>query len=188
MPLLTSAFGEALAHAHDLHREQLRKGADVPYVSHLLAVSSLVLEAGGDEEQAIAALLHDALEDQGDKTSFAEIQRRFGGRVAKIVRACSDTEVVPKPPWRERKQNYVKRLENEPEDVLLVSVADKLHNARATLADRRSDGPSVWLRFNVGVEDQRWYYEALVEVFARRLPRNRLAVDLERTVAELFAE
>ncbi len=186
MQHLTRDFGEALAYAHDLHLEQLRKGGDVPYVSHLLAVSSLVLEAGGDQEQAVAALLHDALEDQGDKTSFEEIESRFGGRVAQIVRACSDTEVRPKPPWRIRKQAYLDRLEEESEDILLVSVADKLHNARTTLADRRADGAAVWERFNVGVEEQRWYYGALVDVFSRRLPGNRLVAELERTVTELF--
>jgi (p)ppGpp synthase/HD superfamily hydrolase len=155
-------------------------------VSHLLAVSSLVLEAGGDEEQATAALLHDALEDQGGRTSFAEIDRRFGTRVATIVRACSDTEVVPKPPWRERKQDYLVRLEEEHEDALLVSLADKLHNARTTLADVRADGACVWARFNVGEDGQRWYYTSLVEVFTRRLPDNRLVTDFQRTVDELF--
>ncbi len=186
MPALTARYSEALSYAHDLHREQLRKGGSIPYVSHLLAVSSLVLEAQGDEDQAIAALLHDALEDQGDKTSFTEIEERFGPRVASIVRACSDTEVVPKPPWRARKQEYLARLEQEDEDALLVSLADKLHNARTTLSDVRSDGSGVWARFNVGEDGQRWYYTALVDVFRRRLPGSQLVADFQRTVDELF--
>ncbi len=187
MPVLSNRYDDALVYAHALHREQVRKGGDVPYVSHLLAVSSLVLEAGGDEDQAVAALLHDALEDQGDKTSYEDILERFGTRVAEIVRGCSDTELDPKPPWPERKAAYLTRLETEGEEVLLVSVADKLHNARATLADRRAEGSSVWDRFNVGVDEQRWYYTALCAVFTRRLPGNRLVSDLERTVDELFA-
>ncbi len=186
MCTLSARYGDALSYAHHLHREQLRKGGSIPYVSHLLAVSSLVLEAAGDEDQAIAALLHDALEDQGDKTSFDEIERRFGSRVAGIVRACSDTEVVPKPPWCQRKQEYLTRLETEQEDALLVSLADKLHNARATLSDLRADGSGVWSRFNVGEEDQEWYYGELVCFFKRRLPGNRLVTELQRTVGELF--
>ena len=187
MTALGPEYGAALAYAHHLHRDQLRKGGNVPYVSHLLAVSSLVLEGLGDEEQAIAALLHDALEDQGDKTSFEEIQRRFGLRVAERVRACSDTEVIPKPPWHDRKQAYLERLENEREDALLVSLADKLHNARATLADNRLAGTDVWARFNAGRDEQRWYYKSLIGIFARRLPGNALVAELDRTVTELFA-
>lgn len=187
MPL-SEKFDEALAYAHDLHRDQTRKGGEIPYVSHLLAVSSLVLEGGGDEEQAIAGLLHDALEDQGDKISYEDLQKRFGSRVAGIVRACSDTEVVPKPPWRERKQSYLDSLEHESADVLLVSAADKLHNARATLADTLYSESDVWSRFKAGRADQEWYYRALVRLFEDRLSRNPVVRELRRTVDALFDE
>lgn len=187
MPL-SEKFDEALVYAHELHREQARKGGELPYISHLLAVSSLVLEGGGDEEQAIAGLLHDGLEDQGDKTSYEELEERFGARVAGIVRACSDTEVLPKPPWRERKQAYLDSLEQESADVLLVSAADKLHNARATLADTLYSGTDVWGRFKAGRSEQEWYYRALVRVFEDRLPHNPVVRELSRTVDALFSE
>lgn len=185
---LTEKFDEALVYAHELHREQPRKGGQLPYISHLLAVSSLVLEGGGDEEQAMAGLLHDALEDQGDKTSYEELEKRFGARVAGIVRACSDTEVVPKPPWRERKQVYLDSLAHEDDDVLLVSAADKLHNARATLADTLYSEADVWGRFNAGRSEQKWYYQELVQVFQDRLPHNPVVRELRRTVDALFSE
>ncbi|QFG69236.1 HD domain-containing protein [Ornithinimicrobium pratense] len=187
MPL-SEKFDEALVYAHELHRDQSRKGGERPYISHLLAVSSLVLEGGGDEEQAIAGLLHDALEDQGDKTSYAELEDRFGSRVAGIVRACSDTEVLPKPPWRERKQAYLDSLQHEGADVLLVSAADKLHNARATLTDTLYSETDVWSRFKAGRTEQEWYYRALVEVFEERLPHNPVVRELSRTVDALFSE
>lgn len=188
MPQLGQRYVEALTYAAHLHREQVRKGTDVPYLSHLLSVSALVLEDGGDEDLAVAALLHDALEDQGDKTSYEDLRQRFGERVAAVVRECSDTEVTPKPPWRERKQDYLERLEVGSADAALVSAADKLHNARSILRDLRASGPRVWERFNSGPEDQLWYYDRLVEVLRRRVPGSASAAELRRTVAALHTE
>ena len=162
--------------AIDAHGEQARKGTEITYVSHLLAVSALVLEHGGDEELAIAGLLHDAVEDanDGDGTATAaRIRAAFGDRVADVVLGCSDTDEQPKPPWRQRKERYIAHLAEAPDDVVLVSACDKLHNARCTVADLREYGADFWLgapgvTFNAGPEDQRWYYEALLAVFRDR--------------------
>ncbi len=173
---MSARFDAALLYAAQLHRTQLRKGTTVPYLSHLLSVSSLVLEAGGDEDQAIAGLLHDALEDQGSHTSHAEIGRRFGARVADIVLACSHSEygdgepADPLKSWRWRRERYLEHLAVAPDEVLLVSRADKLHNARAIQADLLTVGPAVWGRFRTGVRGQRWYYSSLSAVYSRRLP------------------
>jgi (p)ppGpp synthase/HD superfamily hydrolase len=182
--LLTHRFELALLYAAALHREQVRKGTAIPYVSHLLAVTSLVLEHGGIEDQAIAALLHDALEDQPTRTSYAEIRDRFGEAVAQIVRACSDAETSPKPPWRQRKETYLAHLRGAPADACLVSWADKLHNARAILSDYRVLGDSLWSRFNASKADILWYYCGLVDAFRDKVPKN-LWEELQRTVSAL---
>ena len=161
-------FDDALVFASDLHREQRRKSTDVPYVSHLLGVASLVLEDGGSEDEAIAALLHDAVEDQGGAPTLERVRQRFGDEVARIVAACSDTDQDPKPPWRARKEAYLAHLEEADESVLRVSLADKLHNARAIARDLRTHGEPVWQRFSAGHEEQLWYYRALLDVFQRR--------------------
>lgn len=182
---LSDRYGEALVYALALHRDQLRKQTQVPYVSHLLAVSALVLENRGDEEQATAALLHDALEDQGDRTSYAEITARFGDRVAEIVRACTDTEQTPKPPWRERKERYLAHLAGAGPDVLLVSCADKVRNARSIVADLRELGEQTWGRFNAGRDGQLWYYRSLGEIFKAGLPGSRLPEEYTRVLQEM---
>jgi (p)ppGpp synthase/HD superfamily hydrolase len=138
--------------------------------SHLLAVAALVLEYGGDEDQAIAGLLHDVVEDRGGTPTLTRIRATFGDRVADIVAACSDTLTDPKPPWRPRKETYLLHLRTAPAEVLLVSLADKLHNARSILRDLRTVGPEVWERFNAGVNDQLWYYRSLAQTFSKRLP------------------
>ena len=145
---LTTRFDEALAYASDLHRTQERKGSGIPYVGHLLSVASLVIEGGGTEDQAIAGLLHDAVEDQGGAPTLAVIRERFGDGVARIVEQCSDTDEVPKPPWKQRKQQYVDHLVYASKETILVSLADKLDNARAILRDYRTDGPALWDRFS----------------------------------------
>ena len=160
-----SRFEEALVLAARLHASQKRKDKDLPYISHLLAVTSLVLEDGGDEDEAIAALLHDAVEDQGGLRTLAEIRRRFGERVAEIVEGCSDSLSLPKPPWQDRKLAYLEHLRNASPSVRRVSLADKLHNARTILADLEQDGESVWERFNGGKEGSLWYYRSLLEIF-----------------------
>ena len=185
-PPLGPRFDDALVYASQLHAAQVRKQTAVPYVSHLLAVCGLVLEDGGDEDEAIAALLHDAVEDQGGAPRLAEIRARFGPRVAEIVDGCSDTDQVPKPPWRLRKEAYVAHLADPAtsESVLRVSAADKLHNARSVLAERRVLGDVVWDRFNAGRDEQLWYYRAVVEVLRTRFP-GRLTDELADVVQRL---
>ena len=158
-----------MTYAAQLHRTQTRKGSPVPYLGHLLSVTSLVIEAGGTETQAIAALLHDAAEDQGGEPTLAEIHERFGQDVASIVAECSDTFETPKPPWRQRKQRYIDHLEHASDDAVLVSLADKLDNARAILRDYRDLRDDLWQRFSVhDPQEHLWYYRSLLEVFHRR--------------------
>lgn len=176
-------LAEAASLALALHAEQRRKGTEVPYVAHLLSVAALVLEYGGNEEQAIAGLLHDVIEDVGAEQEVV-IASRFGARVAAIVRGCTDADTIPKPPWRVRKEAYLHHLEHVDTDVLLVSGCDKLHNARAIVGDLRTDGPAVFTRFNGGQAGTLWYYAAVAEVIGRRLP-GALAVDLAETVQHM---
>lgn len=178
-----TALADAAALAFRLHAEQLRKGTAIPYLAHLMAVSALVLEHGGDEEQAVAALLHDTIEDCGAEHE-ATIAVQFGPRVAAIVRACTDAEVFPKPPWRARKEAYLAHLDHAGPDALLVSACDKLHNARAIVEDLREHGPAMMSRFNAGLDGTLWYYRSLADAFARLLP-GRLAGELARAVEEM---
>jgi GTP pyrophosphokinase len=182
--VLTSRFDEAYAYAARLHADQARKGTNIPYLSHLLAVASLVLEDGGSEDEAIAALLHDAVEDQGGQETLAEIRNRFGERVAGIVESCSDTDTVPKPPWRERKERYIARIRQASSEVRRVSMADKLHNARSILRDYRVLGEGLWERFNAGKDDQLWYYRELVKAF-REEGQSPMVDELNQVVSEL---
>jgi (p)ppGpp synthase/HD superfamily hydrolase len=182
--MLSERFDAALVFAHELHREQERKGSGTPYVAHLLSVAALVIEHGGTEDQAIAALLHDAIEDQGGDVARQEIRRRFGDAVTAIVEGCTDAETLPKPPWRARKEVYVAHLRHQPEAVRLVSASDKLHNARSILRDLREIGHEVWSRFSGGRDGTLWYYRALVEVFIEG-ERTGVVDELERVVAEM---
>ena len=150
-----------------------------------MAVSAVVLEAGGDEDLAIAALLHDAVEDQGGQPTLQTIRHMFGDRVASVVMECSDTDREPKPPWRERKEKYLAHLSSASSDALLVSIADKLHNARSVLADYRRHKENLWMRFNAGKEEQFWYYGELVRVFTQRRPEDALVTEFARVVKEL---
>lgn len=184
--MLTDRFGAALVMAEKLHRDQRRKKTNIPYVSHLLAVTGLVLEHGGDETAAIAALLHDAIEDQGGDAARQQIRAAFGDAVVAIVDGCTDAEVIPKPPWRQRKESYLAKLEREPKEVALVACADKLHNARTTLDDLRAKGSATWATFNAGRADQLWYYNACVQKLRGRAP-DRLVDELARTVAAMEA-
>ena len=156
-------FDEALLTAVDLHRGQARKGSDIPYVTHLLAVAAIVGESGGAEDEVIAALLHDAIEDTD--ATYRTLADRFGEPVAGIVRACSDTDVTPKPAWEKRKRDYIAHVVGASESVRLVSVADKLANARSVLADLRVLKDELWSRFRGGKEGTLWYYRSLVSVF-----------------------
>ncbi len=187
-PFLSWKFEVALQLASGLHHKQCRKGTNIPYVSHLLAVASLVLEAGGDEELVIVALLHDAVEDQGGEPTLDMIQRLFGDRVAGIVRECSDTDREPKPPWHERKEQYLKHLQSASRDALLVPAADKLHNARAILADYRQLRDRLWERFNATRADELWYYGKLREVFCQRAAEVSVVQEFARVVEHLERE
>lgn len=185
-PPLGIRFKEALTYAVDLHSLQARKGTKIPYVAHLLAVTGLILEHGGDEDLAIAGLLHDAVEDQGGPATLNEIRRRFGDRVAKIVEQCSDTDIQPKPPWRERKEHHIAELAAAGADVRLVSAADKLHNARAIIRDVRRHGEAIWSRFKGGKEGTLWYYDQMVGVL-KQGAYNPIADELGEVVTELKA-
>ncbi len=167
---LSHRYDVALVYAHGLHRRQQRKGTRIPYVSHLLSVSSLVVEHGGNEDEAIAALLHDAAEDQGGEQRLQEIREHFGDEVAGIVGDCTDAWAEPKPDWLPRKQAYIASLEHKGLASLRVSLADKVHNAESLLRDYRRDGEATFARFSGGAEGTRWYYRTLHECFRRKLP------------------
>jgi len=187
--VLTDRFADAVQYAVNLHRSQVRKATSIPYVTHLFAVCSLVLEDDGTEDEAIAALLHDGPEDQGGLAVLDEIRGRFGVVVAEMVEGLSDA--IPslgetKAPWRERKERYLVHLVGAPASVLRVSLADKLHNARSVQVDLRADGEAVWDRFNAGRSEQAWYYRELLAIFEGRLPASRNLPQLREVVLDLF--
>jgi (p)ppGpp synthase/HD superfamily hydrolase len=182
--VLTSRFEEALVYAAQIHTSQVRKGSRVPYISHLLAVASLVIENGGSEDESIAALLHDAIEDQGGPAAREQIVARFGENVARIVSGVSDADSSPKPPWRERKEAYLVHLRRASASERLVSAADKLHNARSIVQDYRQHGEVVWERFRGGKEGSLWYYRSLVAAFESFGP-HPLTVELRQVVDEM---
>lgn len=180
--ILSALYRDALVFAYDLHAEQERKGSGVPYLAHLIGVSSLVMEYGGDEDEAIAGLLHDAVEDQGGSIVLGTITERFGPRVGDIVSGCSDSFEEPKPPWRERKERYLRHLATAPKSVQFVAGCDKLYNARAILNDYRTCGEAVWTRFSGGREGVLWYYGKLSQAF---LPGHPVLEELRRVVGQL---
>jgi GTP pyrophosphokinase len=179
----------ALDYAADAHQAQARKGGTIPYLSHVLGVSSLVIEYGGDEDQAIAGLLHDVLEDCGAHHADP-IRKRFGERVLNMVEACTDgtpDASGQKAPWQERKQAYLEHLAAVAQDALLVSACDKLHNARAIAGDLAS-GHDVFARFKGGRDGTLWYYQSLLAIFEDRLGRDApLAVELRWTIGRMLA-
>jgi (p)ppGpp synthase/HD superfamily hydrolase len=189
---LTDRFSRALVRASEIHQHQKRKcnegDPEIPYISHLLNVCGLVLQDGGSEDEAIAALLHDAGEDQGGEPMLDEIEAEFGSNVAEIVIECSDTLEYPKPPWRHRKEEYIARLPEASPSALRVSVADKLDNVRAILLDYRRLGEDLWPRFNAGRDQQFWYYRTLAVAF-RAIDHfdSPLIDELDRVVTELEA-
>jgi (p)ppGpp synthase/HD superfamily hydrolase len=185
--LLSDRYTAAFELASEVHARQSRKGTRIPYLAHVMSVSALVMENGGDEDSAIAGLLHDAVEDSDDGDAMLpQIQRQFGDLVARIVEECSDTSAVPgrdKPPWKERKEAYIRQLENAGPDTLLVSACDKLHNSRAIVADLHLVGLPLFERFtSKDGADQIWYYQTLSDIYCRLLP-GPLA-DAVRAVAE----
>ena len=182
--MLTTRFVDACALASALHTKQLRKLTSIPYVAHLMSVAALVLEHGGAEDEAIAALLHDAIEDQGGPGARDMIRLRSGDAVVEIVDGCTDAETIPKPPWKERKEAYIAHLATASPSVRLVSAAGKLHNARAILFDYRNLKDDLWGRFNVGGAETLWYYRALVDAF-QTVESTSLVEELARTAEEL---
>lgn len=180
---LTARFREALSFAFDLHQKQERKGSGVPYFAHLMGVASLVLEHGADEDEAIAALLHDAAEDQGGRPVLNVIQQRFGERVAAIVEGCTDSLDETKAPWRVRKERYLAHLKDASPSVQLVAACDKLYNARTILDDHRRHGDALWVRFSGGRDGVLWYYDALAKAVA---VDNPVAGELKRAVEALL--
>ena len=184
--ILSDRFTTALTFATQLHAQQTRKGTTVPYIAHLLAVTSLALEQGATEDEAIAALLHDAVEDQGGATTREAIRQRFGETVVTIVDGCTDTDITPKPPWQARKQAYIDHLSTASASVRLISACDKLHNARTILSDYRTVGEQVWERFKGGKTGTLWYYRSLVQTF-RQIDSTPLIDELDRVVSEIEA-
>lgn len=183
-PAFGARFEAALGYACRLHATQLRKGSDTPYVAHLLAVTAIVIENGGAEDEAIAALLHDAIEDQGGEPVRREIEARFGANVLAIVEGCTDTDQTPKPPWRARKEAHLARLERATSSVALVAAADKLHNLRSLVADYAAHGDELWSRFNGGQAGTLWYYQAAIAALRPQAPR-ALIESCDRELAEL---
>ncbi len=181
---LTSSFEKALGFAFQLHKNQYRKRSHIPYISHLLAVTAIVIENGGSENQAIAALLHDAVEDQGGYDTLQKIEELFGSEVAEIVEGCTDAFTDPKPEWERRKTAYLKKLKHSPDSILLVSLADKIHNARSLLRDLQSKENNVWEKFNGGKEGTLWYYQSLVEIF-NTSPYPYLTSELSQVVKKI---
>jgi GTP pyrophosphokinase len=187
---LSSRFTSAVDYARMLHIER-RKGTDIPYMAHLLGVAALVMGEAGHadvtEDMVIAALLHDAAEDHGGQLRLNDIEHNFGRDVAQMVESLSDSlaeDSSKKAPWRERKENYLKRLRREAADVLLISAADKLYNARSILDDYRKIGPEVWKRFKRGRKHQLWYFRELLKVF-KAAGKNRIVAELERVTDKL---
>ena len=181
---LSPRFEQALQYATVVHAGQKRKGTEIPYVAHLLAVTAIALEHGANEDEAIAALLHDAAEDAGGRGRLEDIRLRFGKIVADIVEGCTDTDLTPKPPWKKRKEDYIVHVREASASVKLVSAADKLHNAQSILRDYRSLQGDLWSRFNGGKDGTLWYYRALVEALGAH-GSNPLIQELDRTVSEL---
>jgi (p)ppGpp synthase/HD superfamily hydrolase len=181
---LSPKFTEALVYATEVHGGQLRKKTQIPYIGHLLGAAAIAMEYGANETEAIAALLHDAVEDCGGPARQREINEKFGEAVGEIVAGCTDGDETPKPPWRERKERYISHLATASASTRLVSAADKLHNTRAVLHNLREDGNEVWTRFKGGREGTLWYYRSLVTAF-RQHGRSALIDELDRVVTEL---
>ena len=182
MVQLSDRFEQALVYVFRLHRSQIRKGTTIPYVAHLLGVTGLVLEDGGTEEEAIAALLHDAIEDQGGEQTRQEIRQKFGQTVSEIVEGCTESDTVPKPPWRERKEAHLEKIRGASRSVQRVVLADKLHNARSTLAECQQKGTEVWDKFKAGRDGALWAYRQFLLIEQSESP---MLKELERVVCEL---
>ena len=178
-------FIKALTFANNLHKDQFRKGTNIPYISHLMAVASLVIENGGSEEEAIAALLHDAVEDCGGSPILEKIRQQFGENVAHIVDGCSEPVAEPEPPWKERKLAYIAHVKQATPSIRLVSCADKLHNVRSVISHYRQQGDKLWDRFNASKEESIWFYRTLAEVLRANGESRPILGELDQAVSDL---
>ena len=185
--ILTNRFEAALVFANQLHRQQMRKGSSVPYMSHLLSVAALVLEDGGSEDEAIAALHHDAEEDQGGSATRNAIGQQFGSIVCNIVDGCTEISAVPQPSWQERKEAYLSNLCQASSAIVRVSLADKLHNARSILADYNRHGSAIWQRFKTGKAGTLWFYTSFLDI-VRNKTQSPMVVELENIVIVLRSQ
>lgn len=187
---LSARFTQAFAYAQQLHANQYRKGGSIPYLSHLMSVAALVLEDNGTEEDAIAALLHDAVEDQGGVETLEHIRGQFGDTIAGYVDALSDARGTPKPPWRQRKLQYFQQLRKAPPSVLHIAISDKLHNARSIVLDSEGYGDRIWERFKTGKSGTIWYYRTFMQLCqeqgctSRHLPELSLVVSRLESIPE----
>ncbi|MEM9925246.1 MAG: HD domain-containing protein [Cyanobacteria bacterium P01_D01_bin.50] len=182
---LTAKFETALVYAIRLHENQTRKMSGVPYISHLMSVSALVLEAGGNEDEAIAALLHDSVEDRGGSQTREQIRKIFGDEIVAIIDGCTESDTYPKPPWEERKQKYLENLRHATPSVRRVSLADKLHNARSLLEGRQKFGDETWTKFKGGKEKTLWFYRSLIEVY-QQTGSDWMTSEFTRVASELI--
>src|SRR5438046_2162596 len=182
---LSEKFEEALVYATRAHGDKMRKKTGIPYVAHILGVAAIALEYGANETEAIAALLHDTVEDCGGAERLRDIRERFGDDVAAIVDGCTDTYQTPKPPWLERKRSYIEHLKNSDSSTRLVSASDKLHNTRAILSELRRHGLEVFERFAGKKDGTLWYYRALVTAFREHVNHTDLIGELDRVVTEI---
>jgi (p)ppGpp synthase/HD superfamily hydrolase len=180
--LLSERFEAALVLMFRLHRSQFRKGTTIPYISHLLGVAALVMEDGGNEDETIAALLHDAIEDQGGDETRQAIGDQFGSEVSAIVEGCTDTDIDPKPPWRERKEQHLRSLATASISVLRVMMADKLHNARSIVWEAQQRGDAVWDKFKGGKAGTLWYYQSFLQEVRRRGCDSPMVQELDKIV------
>lgn len=183
MTKLTAQFEKALIFATRLHADQTRKGDGTPYIGHLLSVTGLVIEDGGSEEEAIAALLHDAIEDQGGEATRRTILQQFGAEVTRIVEGCSEPFSSPKPPWKTRKLQYIAQLQNADESICRVSLADKLHNMRSLVKQYQQQGEVIWQAFHGGKEGTIWFYNELLDCYRSKINSPMLA-ELEKIITK----
>ena len=182
---LSKKFIQAVELANKLHKGQFRKGTEILYISHPLAVSSLVIEYGGKENEAIAALLHDTVEDCGGKKAMKQIREQFGENVAAIVDGCTETDQKPKPPWKERKDKYIAHIKVASPSVRLVSCADKLHNIRSILAEHRQVGKKIWKKYNATKKETLWFYKAYRDALQDSKEKRPIFKELKLAVDEL---
>jgi len=183
---LNGKFEQALLLASDLHQNQIRKGSSIPYLSHLLGVTSIALRFGASEDEAIAALLHDAVEDQGGAPTLKKIEDQFGNTVARIVMGCSDSNQTPKPPWHQRKQTYLNHLMSAEESIVFISAADKLYNAQDCIYTHHEIQEQLWNLFSAPKEDTKWYYRSLAEIYqSRKMDCPRIAPLLNEVISTI---